>query len=186
MKHINLLSTELRPARQAPTDLLAYAIVALLLICTVGRAGYLEYSLRAKASSIQKLEAEYGALEQDLLPLRMSAAAEVKRKQRLASIQSLLARKNGWSETFREFSDALPQGVWLSGLSSTRAEGSLRFLLKGQSPSNRKIAEFLQKLEASPAASSATLHFSEREKDVTPKVYRFEMSVPVAALGAKP
>ena len=185
MKHINLLPVE-NKAAGAPADKLGYAFFALLLLFSLGHVGYLQFSLSSQAGEIRRLEAEHAALETELAPLRANALADNKRKERLAAIQTLLARKNGWSETFREFSEALPNGVSLNGLTSTRADGSLRFLLKGQSPSNRKIAEFLQRLEALPAASSATLHFSERERNVQPKQYKFEMSVPVAALGGKP
>jgi Tfp pilus assembly protein PilN len=186
MHQINLLPAYLKPKAQAfnvPKNIGPGWIVALLVIYVVSSIGYSQLSMHSKRKQIALLESEDQELLQKLAPLREKMDVAEKRNQRLASMQTILNHKSGWSETFKEFSLLLPQGVWFTGLSGVYSDTPRKFLVKGEALSQVKMADFFEKLERSKLFGETAVVFSEREPNVQPEIYRFELSVSIKDVG---
>lgn len=160
-------------------DILFLCVALAALIC----GGHYFYSRRINLEQTARLSMARRELEElshALAPMKENNAAMDQARQKQAELKDILERKAGWSGKFRQFSGALPKGVWLTGMASSRVDGKIRFVLKGQSNSNRLIASFLHNLEQIPRASGVMLNFAERDP-VDAEIFRFEMAVPLAA-----
>jgi Tfp pilus assembly protein PilN len=184
MQRINLLPRELRPKIDLTSDHFV-GISAVLLLAYVGVCS-VYYPMRARIQQNQliKLESADAEIAAKIAPLTEQLKTDESRERKLAYLQSLLGRKTRWSETFKEFSHILPEGVWFVGLTSDLTEGNRHLVLKGEAVSQRKIAEFFAELENSKLFSGSTINYSEKEPNLMPTVYRFELFVPIPGEGS--
>jgi Tfp pilus assembly protein PilN len=179
--HINLLPADLKPKTSVRISASFNAgwVIAFVLAYAAGSAGFYQYSMHSKRKQIALLQSQDREIVAKLVPLKEKMDALEKKNQRLASMETILSHKSGWSETFKEFSLLLPQGVWFTGLSGVYTDSPRRFIVKGEALSQVKMADFFAKLERSKLFGETSVVFSEREANIQPEIYRFELSVSI-------
>lgn len=180
-RRINLLPSELHPKFRPSLDRSAQAMVAFFSLYIASTILIYSIESRMQRKELESIEEQAQKIAEKIGPLLAQTKAEELQGRRLAFIESLLDRKNRWSEAFKEFGRVLPEGVWFTGLASVAADGKRSFLIKGQAVSPVKMADFLSALERSRFFGGASIDYSEKEPNIEPEIYRFEFSVPIRA-----
>lgn len=167
--------------------MVAAALVAVLLLAGLAGA-YMLMDARAKErqTQVDDLRAQLAALAAtdpaEETPVAATLTAEG--QARTAALSDALAARVAWDRILREFSLVLPEGVWLSTLSSATAggaaaadpdaaapadptaaapEGEGTFTISGFATSQEDVALLLSRLEVIPEFSSVQLQSSSRE-----------------------
>ncbi len=178
-RRINLLPMELRPRLELPPEAITLGVCAFLLTAalTLGVSSHLVY--RSQQRALASLQDDRRSVDSRIEALSVETSLREKAAARYSSIQEVVSHKTYWVEIFKELTALMPRGVWLSGLASSLAEKDRRLVLRGEAPSQEKVAEFFRALEASYYFNGVTMKASERQEDYDPSLYRFEFVIPI-------
>ncbi len=180
-RHVNFIPPELRPKLVIPHEAVPMIMVLVFALYASGSALRLAISTHSSQKELVQVEATQAEVLQLLQKSRMLEQTN----ESYSSLQKVLARKNYWSEIFKELSLLIPDGLWLTSFANQKPDKadknntSERLILKGEASSQEGVAEFLTILEKSHHFSGARINSSEKEADIKPARYKFEFSIPV-------
>jgi Tfp pilus assembly protein PilN len=175
-KRLNFIPRELQPKMVFPHELIPIVLFAFVVLFIASSSVSMHYESKRTANVLQQMKDQDVELTKQIQVLSEQNKKNDQNVETFGTLQKVLSRKNYWSEIFKELSILIPQGIWLTNFTNS---GSDRVVLKGESSSPEGVAKFLRKLEGSQHFSGARMNYSEKEKDVSPSRYKFEMSVPV-------
>ena len=185
MRAFNLMPKEDEREKAAASPAFLKVVVALVAILVLaGLAGaYMLMGARA-----QERQAVADDLRAQLAELTVQAAPDeepdvatltAEGQARTAALSDALAARVAWDRILREFSLVLPDGVWLTTLSSSSAVAAASgavvtetssqgtFTINGFATSQEDVALLLSRLEVIPEFSSVQLQSSSRGADAT-------------------
>jgi len=139
------------------------------------------YDTKHTGEKLQVLKVQNEDLSKEIQVLTEQNKKMDENAETLNTLQKVLSRKNYWSEIFKELSILIPKGIWLTNFTNS---GTERITLKGESSTPEGVAKFLRALEASQHFSGARMISSEKEDEIVPTRYKFELSVPVSISAA--
>jgi Tfp pilus assembly protein PilN len=96
--------------------------------------------------------------------------------EKLAIIEEFDAARYTWAHIMDEVSRAMPNYIWLRGLSPTSAGVLPGFAIDGRAANNFALTSFMQNLEASPFIREVRLQASELVSEGTASVYAFQLT----------
>ena len=118
---INLLPRERRARRMwlgTPNVTLIYAVAGLLVFGSLATVYYFQHELSTRKSTMERLQTEQAALEDDVKDAEALEAQLDVLKQRKDVIEELFYSGPEISRKLNQISDLLPVGVWLEEISS--------------------------------------------------------------------
>ena len=180
-KRINFIPAELHPKLTTIREVLPSVLVLISIVYTSSSALQLHSESSAEKAELIELEKTDLSLQKQL-PNGRTLEQGI---ENFNALQSILSKKNYWSESFKELSLLTPDDLWLTSFANSKGdkvEASEHLVLRGVSSSQETIAKFLSKLEHSPHFFGARIISSEKELDINPVRYKFEFMVPVKAL----
>ncbi len=158
------------------------ALVAILVLAGLAGA-YMLMDARAqdRQAAADDLRAQLAELTAQAAPDEKPGVATLtaEGQARTAALSDALAARVAWDRILREFSLVLPDGVWLTTLSSssavaaapgavvTETSGEGTFTMNGFAASQEDVAVLLSRLEVIPEFSSVQLQSSSRGADAT-------------------
>jgi Tfp pilus assembly protein PilN len=175
-KRINFIPRDLQPKLEFPFELIPVVLCSLVLIYVSSTVLKMNFETKRTTQAVETMKVENESLEREIVVLSEQSKRADRNNEAFVTLQKVLSRKNYWSEIFKELSILIPEGIWLTNFTNSTQE---RLILKGESSSAEGVAKFLRKLEGSQHFSGARMNFSEKEPDVAPTRYKFELSVPV-------
>lgn len=185
MRAFDLMPKESEREKTAASPAFLKVVLALVAILVLaGLAGaFMLMSARAheRQATADDLRAQLAELTAQAAPEEEPGVATLtaEGQARTAALSDALAARVAWDRILREFSLVLPDGVWLTTLSSTSAatpapgavvteassEGT--FTINGFASSQEDVAVLLSRLEVIPEFSSVQLQSSSRGADAT-------------------
>ncbi len=187
MRAFNLMPKEGDREKKAGTSpalvKVALALVAFLVLAGLAGAFMLmDARVAERQSRADDLRAQLAELTAQAGPGQNQGAASLagEGQARTAALQDALSARVAWDRILREFSLVLPDGVWLTTLSSsaagagatpgqptTAAAGEGTFTISGFAESQEEVALLLSRLSVVPEFSSVLLQSSGRGADGT-------------------
>ncbi|MGH3041049.1 MAG: PilN domain-containing protein [Gaiellaceae bacterium] len=155
------------------------ALVAILVLAALAGA-YMLMDARAKErqSIADDLRAQLAEITAQAAPDAQQgdgATLAAEGQARTAALSDALATRVAWDRILREFSLVIPEGVWLTSLSSaaptapatgaaapTAPAGDATLTIEGNASSQAHVARLLSRLEVVPEFSSVQLQSSAR------------------------
>ncbi len=180
-KRLNFIPRELRPKLEIPLEIVPVSLFALVVVYVSTNAVTMHFDSKRTAEKLQVLKVQNDDLNREIQVLTEQNKKMDENAETLNTLQKVLSRKNYWSEIFKELSILIPRGIWLTNFTNS---GSDRIILKGESSTPEGVAKFLRSLEGSEHFAGARMISSEKEGDIVPTRYKFELSVPVSISAA--
>lgn len=178
-KRINFIPRDQQPKIEIPHELPALILV-ILSVVVVGVSFFrIHLQTGMTTRELAELNNQNSQLVEKIKNLTTDTQILEKKSETLTILNKVLGRKNYWSEIFKELSNVMPPGIWLTSFSNSE-ENTL--VLRGESTSQNKVADFLKLLEGSEHFSGARMKFSERESGIHPTRYKFEFLIPVTSV----
>ncbi len=200
-KHLNFIPEELRPGIEIPAEWIPAGLVVLFAVYAAQWPIRIAIQSKLREEELVILEKQSKELNERLDVLSNQAKVETRNNQSLKEIQTVLNRKNYWSEIFKEMSVLIPENVWLtrflnqkpklesktpmperapaSGTPAPVLAPAEELIVEGEAVSQISIARFLTILEKSHYFSGARLVSSQQVKDSKPAKFKFQFNIPV-------
>jgi Tfp pilus assembly protein PilN len=195
-RHLNFIPKDMKAAWEVRHELVPLALFIAFVF--YAGAGPIRLSVLSQMSEkeIAQLEATSVELDEKVKAMNEQSKAVAQTSENLSAIQQVLARKNYWSEVFKEMSILVPEDVWLTNFSNLKSGGKTAaaaqapvsgspesLVVKGYATSQLAVGRFLKTLEESAFFTGARMVSTEKEKDVKPARYSFEFFIPVKMSG---
>jgi Tfp pilus assembly protein PilN len=182
MRAFDLMPKEGEREKTSTSPAFLKVVVALVAVVVLaGLAGafmLMDGRAKEKQSAVDDVRAQLAELTAQAASDQEPSVAEltVEGQARTAALSEALAARVAWDRILREFSLVIPEGVWLSTLSSsspsaaaaaagappTTPTGEASFSIEGRATSQSEVARLLTRLEVIPEFSSVTLQSSAR------------------------
>lgn len=187
MIYINLLPVRAAQKKEKLREQIIILVISLLLV--VGACGAIYGALLGKISdekvAIQKKEQEIARLKKDIGEVGRFKKLQEELRGKLDILEKLTAGKTGPVHLLEELSNAVPEKLWVDAFKE--ADGVIS--LSGVALNEETIAEFLQKLEASPYYEQVELKLVDQVVKSKIKLHKFDIScrveVPLSASPSK-
>lgn len=193
-RHLNFIPKDMKAKWEVRHELVPLALFAAFVF--YAGAGPIRLSVLTQMSEkeIAALEATSQELTEKLKTMNEQSKVAEQNNESLSAIQQVLARKNYWSEVFKEMSILVPEDVWLTNFSNLKsgAKGVTgpgsggqpeSLVIKGFATSQLAVARFLKVLEESSFFKGARMVSTEKEKEIKPSRFAFEFYIPVKMSG---
>ena len=135
-KHLNFIPEDLRPGLEIPHEWIPATLLVLFCVYAAQWPIRIAIQTRLREDELSRLEKTSADLSEKLLTLSNQTKVEIKTNQNLKEIQTVLSRKNYWSEIFKEMSVLIPENVWLTKFSNKK--GELKVEVKPEPKSAKK------------------------------------------------
>ena len=185
IERINLLPEELRTVDKRPF----YVVASLSLILYISFLYLVGNAQKADITMFQAIR--YGLLQQTAFLSRQDAkhkeiierikVTEAKKKAieaRAGLVKKISDERIQWSDPMYELSTLVPEGLWLSGISSSDImagdKKSKRISVNGMALSSSLIANFMGALEASPYFEGVSLTYVQNAEFKGRQGFSFE------------
>jgi Tfp pilus assembly protein PilN len=185
-RRVNILSNGLRAKLELPHEALPVAVGAIGLAVVLVTAVQQGVSERRKHALLQELGERNLRLTAEAQAFADRSRALTAQSEQSDTLQKLVARKNYWSDAFKELSSIVPDGVWLTNFSHHPETPSRRLELSGQATDQARVAEFFGRLERSRNFAGAVMLSSVRDESVAPAKFVFKFAVPAAGVPVTP
>jgi Tfp pilus assembly protein PilN len=181
MRAFDLMPKESERTQTSTSPAFLKVVVALVAVVVLaGLAGafmLMDGRAKEKQSAVDDVRAQLAEITAQAASDQEPSVAEltVEGQARTAALSEALAARVAWDRILREFSLVIPEGVWLSKLSSsspsaaavagaapTTPTGEATFSIEGRATSQSEVARLLSRLEVIPEFSSVTLQSSSR------------------------
>jgi Tfp pilus assembly protein PilN len=181
MRAFDLMPKESERERTSTSPAFLKVVVALVAVVVLaalaGAFMLMDGRAKEKQSAVDDVRAQLAELTAQAASDQEPNVAEltVEGQARTAALSEALAARVAWDRILREFSLVIPEGVWLSTLSSsspsvgavagaapTTPTGEASFSIEGRATSQSEVARLLTRLEVIPEFSSVTLQSSAR------------------------
>jgi Tfp pilus assembly protein PilN len=180
-KRLNFIPRELRPKLEIPLEIIPVSLFVMGVVFIAANAVTVHFDTKHTGLKLETLKVQNEELSRDIQVLTEQNKKMDENAETLNTLQKVLSRKNYWSEIFKELSILIPKGIWLTNFTNS---GTERIVLKGESATPEGVARFLRALEGSQHFSGARMISSEKESEIVPTRYKFELSVPVSISAA--
>jgi Tfp pilus assembly protein PilN len=185
---MNLVPDGYREKRAVDFGRLALALLlggVLAFLAGVGilyekRAIDLSRSLSLLTYQKSQLQLEAGSAQIALDRIAGIQSRDQAEREVLAQLDSFLTERVLWSRVMAQVTYLVPEGVWLTSVSSSGAGGARTLVFKGNALSNQWVARFLFFLENHPEFTRVTLTYSRKEQSGAAEVYGFEVTAELA------
>jgi Tfp pilus assembly protein PilN len=121
-KHLNFIPEDLRPGLEIPHEWIPATLLVLFCVYAAQWPIRITIQTRLREDELSRLEKTGADLSEKLVTLSNQTKVEIKTNENLKEIQTVLSRKNYWSEIFKEMSVLIPENVWLTRFSNKKAE----------------------------------------------------------------
>ena len=193
-KHLNFIPKDMKAKWEVRHELVPLALFAALVFYAGAGPVRLSVLTQISEKEIAQLEATSNELNEKLKAMNEQSKVAEQNNESLSAIQQVLARKNYWSEVFKEMSILVPEDVWLTNFSNMKTGGKApggqpttgspeSLVIKGYATSQLAVARFLKVLEESAFFTGARMISTEKEKEIKPSRYSFEFFIPVKMSG---
>jgi Tfp pilus assembly protein PilN len=180
-KRLNFIPRELRPKLEIPLEIIPVSLFVVAVFFMATNAITVHFDTKQTSQKLDTMKVENDQLSREIQVLTEQNKKMDENAETLNTLQKVLSRKNYWSEIFKELSILIPKGIWLTNFTNS---GTERIILKGESATPEGVARFLRALEGSQHFSGARMISSEKESEIVPTRYKFELSVPVSITAA--
>lgn len=187
IERINLLPEELKVVRKGPFYLFAVTSILIYIIIL--------YSIyHGRAVNTSRLTAEKASLQQEISLLKTQDAkykeilekiniTEARKKEveeKVKLVTSISEGKIPWTDSLYELSNIIPQGVWLSSLSSIDTNIGDRKVkgmkLNGMALSSAIVADFMAAIDTSPYFEGAAMTYAQKMDYNKMEAFSFELT----------
>jgi Tfp pilus assembly protein PilN len=193
-KHLNFIPKDMKAKWEVRHELVPLALFAAFVFYAGAGPVRLSVLTRMSEKEIAQLEVISQELTEKLKAMNEQSKVAEQNNESLSAIQQVLARKNYWSEVFKEMSILVPEDVWLtnfSNMKSTPKNGAAAgaagqpesLVIRGYATSQLAVGRFLKILEESAFFTGARMVSAEKEKEIKPSRYSFEFFIPVKMSG---
>lgn len=190
IEQINLIPDEIMRKKKAGQK---RSLVLGILILYVAGLGMIYFYQKAKIKERfdnteqarkqrDELIAQNARYKEVIERINLAQKKEEDIKKRLAVIDSLLQGRVYWSEILRGVTNLIPDGIWLTSLStydvpqSSASGGGKGVKFNGTAFSNSRIAEFVFTLENSRFFKNVLLAYSQKKELQGKDLYDFEIT----------
>jgi len=132
-KHLNFIPEELRPGLEIPHEWIPTTLLVLFCLYAAQWPIRIAIQTRIREEELAQLEKTNSDLSEKLLTLSNQTKVEIKTNENLKEIQTVLNRKNYWSEIFKEMSVLIPENVWLTRFSNKKGEAKAEIKIEPKS-----------------------------------------------------
>ncbi|NDF15642.1 hypothetical protein EB061_10020 [bacterium] len=195
-RHLNFIPKDMKAAWEIRHELLPAGLFIALVFYAGAGPVRLSVLTQMSEKEIMQLEATSAELTEKVKAMNEQNRTVAQSSENLNAIQQVLARKNYWSEVFKEMSILVPEDVWLTNFSNLKSGGKTpeaaqapvagnpeSLVVKGYATSQLAVARFLKILEESAFFTGARMVSAEKEKEIKPARYSFEFFIPVKMSG---
>ena len=122
-KHLNFIPKDMKAKWEVRHELVPLALFAALVFYAGAGPVRLSVLTQISEKEIAQLEATSNELNEKLKAMNEQSKVAEQNNESLSAIQQVLARKNYWSEVFKEMSILVPEDVWLTNFSNMKTGG---------------------------------------------------------------
>lgn len=183
MIRVNLLPVRAAQRKERVRSQLSILFLCVLLVCLACGALYAQ-----KRSAIKTVEAEIADIDRKNKQLRKKIGQvrdfeqkQAELEQKLAVLNDLSAGKSGPVKLLDQLSSALPEKLWLTKFSEK--SGSVE--LAGIADTEKRVADFMEFLDASPYYQDIELQVTQQSKVGDMKMQKFTLRGKVQKPSAK-
>ncbi len=156
------------------------ALLAGVGILYQRRALDLQKGVALLAYQKSQLTLEEGATQKALDRIAGIRDRDLAEREILSQLDGFLGDRVLWSRVMAQVTFLVPDGVWLTSISSSGSGGKRVLVFKGSALSNQWVARFLFFLENHPEFTAVRLEFSRQAGPAEREIYNFEVSADLA------
>jgi Tfp pilus assembly protein PilN len=200
MRAINLLPRDdVRRGKQKPQWVIFVPVIAAVLLSAVLSMLFLSASstVKDRQSTLANLKSELAAIPTpDVSKVQSQSALATDQQTRVKALNAALSRRVAWDRILREFSQVLPDDVWLSTVSAKAPESSsvavlpappvagtsvaaTEFTIDGYTYSQPAVARLLSRLAIIPDFVNVQLQQSTLTKVGTSNAVHFTIAADI-------
>lgn len=177
MIRINLLPVRAAQKKERIRSQVSILFLCILLVLIGCGALYAQkmVAISETKDEIAQINKENNALRKKIGQVRNFEIKKKELEQKLGVLETLKANKSGPVHLLDDLSSALPEKVWLTKF--TEKGGSIT--LAGMADNENTVADFMERLEASPYYQAVELTVTEQSRIGDVKMQRFTLNCKV-------
>lgn len=160
--------------------LIGAAVPILSLAAVAGLTLFFNSQVSAKEASVAELDGRISTLNQQIASINSLKKEIESERSRVEAVVNLFDLSRPWSAVLEDLRRRVPEGVWLSSLTSASAkDGYDTVQLEGKALDFQQVAALQLTLKDSPFVNDATVQDATKEdsKDGSPTTINYKIQV---------